>query len=186
MSPWGLYGARLRGLPFLDLIGLRRAALWRSVAFCPSRTFLVLGRAATLTASGAPRLRRPIYFGVLAEFREFFYARVKTNPQSNCLVCPREANGPYAIIAQFLATRPDVPVDGRTLRDVIARLLEEGGYAGLVKFIKDHNVCPKCEAATVCTAKVDAGAAHWDVKIKEIRDYHATHLALHIAIHKFL
>jgi hypothetical protein len=96
---------------------------------------------------------------VLAEFREFFYARVKTNPQSNCLVCPREANGPYAIIAQFLATRPDVPVDGRTLRDVIARLLEEGGYAGLVKFIKDHNACPKCEAATVCEA--ETSGASW-------------------------
>jgi hypothetical protein len=94
---------------------------------------------------------------ILAEFKKHFFMSVKTNPEANVVMCTRQANGPAEIIKQFFEKNPSAlgKVGARALSSEMERLLKGGGFDGLVKFIKDHNVCPKCEANIVGAADVE-------------------------------
>jgi hypothetical protein len=137
---------------------------------------------------------------VLAEFKKHFFMSVKTNPEVNVVMCTRQANGPAEIIKQFFEKNPSAlgKVHGQALSNEMERLLKEGGFDGLVKFMKDHNVCPKCEAnvvgaadaemrLTVARERGDAAAtAHWEHKLKDINEHQVDHIAGHVDIRNFL
>jgi hypothetical protein len=78
------------------------------------------------------------------------------------------------------------------------RILEDGGFQGMVRFTKDHNVCDKCESNFVGSSEAESrykgaleaedtvAATHWQGKLRDINQYQLDHMALHVSMHKFI
>jgi hypothetical protein len=133
-------------------------------------------------------------------FRQHLFTVTKTDPEADFISCTRTATGPAEIVKQFFAADPArlSAVSGRALIDEMSRILEEGGFQGMVRFTKDHNVCDKCESNFVGSSDAESrykvaleaedtsAAAHWKSKLHEINQYQFDHMALHVSMHRFI